>query len=386
MRAQADAPCGGRNVRPRRFVPARTPRFCRAAPIACVALAGCLQICCSAQNATGSRPVVAVAEITDAGGLGTGADGRRLNVRFTEAVRSTLESKSGGRFILTDPPAPGDTSGTAPQMIVEGDLSHIASTARDGGAYVCALRLYLAGKPRVLLADWVAEADTLRYLTGNLSDNRGVDPQGAVAELCDRLIVAILGGESAVDRDTLGALVAKSASVSHLNVTLQQDAASTPGQVPAGQPYRLNIDSGDPGVVYVLGIDPDGATREIVAPDAGHQSVIAPGHPVLVPESSPLVADSTTVPVDRDYIVLVHRTVSDSAMPASDLSMDPSVPVKLIGRGPTDPSPDDPAVASLCSAISNAPEGSWLATRVAVHIVPAPPAPTVPPAPAPAVK
>jgi hypothetical protein len=323
------------------------------------------------------QAVVQVKPLHDAGGLAAvSADGDTINVSYTEAIRRYLTT--GGYTVVDKPP-----KGSSPAYSVEGDLSHLTVDAAGNGPYLCVLRLFAENGKHTLIGQWAGVAQSLRYLTANLNETEGVDSEGLLGELGGKIAEAIRASSDTTGAATFAAIVDVASQPDLIDafpvVIPDPTAASTAhigqpetppqGQIHAGDKFRLQIRSTEPGNLVIVGLGPNGEPRDVLIPDDAHAVTVQADKPVVIPADTPILADNAQAPFDLKFVVLEHRAASANPVEAT---VDDELPVRVL-RGtspPSSPTPHDASVSLLLRRILADPPHTWIAHPVTLHVVP----------------
>ncbi len=124
-----------------------------------------------------------------------GSNGLPLQQNLTTALLDYLNQKSRGLYVFAPEEQLRQKRALAPYSL-EGEIyafnpASNSSAAAAGANYRCVLRLYADGRPRKLLGQWTASANSLRFLTGNLAGDRRISRDGLIGELGRRVLAQI---------------------------------------------------------------------------------------------------------------------------------------------------------------------------------------------------
>lgn len=340
------------------------------------------------QESTGPLPSVQVhvRPLRDAGGLpDAGTNGQPVNERLGRALEIYLADVANGRYVVIDPsgkpvpPLPKSTAGgdmtakSLPTAVfsVEGELSHVESAEAEGGAYLCALRLFKEGSPRRLLGQWAGTAASLRYLTGNLRSVPDVDNAGLVGEIGKRLaqqIVAFSGPDQATQ---LAGIVASAPARPSLKMIVDGKPAAAEPSLANGTRYQVDIAPPTGGTVYAVLIDARGNARALEVPDAAHEIKIEAGQHLLMPAKDRSATADSSYGSPQSVVILIRKEKSGTVTQPRQVgggdnpdTAAPGGPVRILEGGATRTARVDPAVARLLDMAGADPPGTWLAARL----------------------
>lgn len=334
--------------------------------------------CCglsTAQPKDGAAAIaVRVQALRDAGGLPT--EGQPVNERLTRALELYLTDAGKDRFtVLTKADAAPEA---AVLFTIEGELSHAESAESEGGAYLCAVRLFKEGTPRRLLGQWAGSAISLRYLTGNLRSVPDVDNAGLVGEIGKRLVMQIMAFGGPSQATTLTKLVDSAAMRPTAKLVIEGKPQTAPGPTLVnGTNYQVEVTAPVDGTAYVVLLDGHGGAHAVEVPEPDHETKVEAGKSALIPyKDRPATADlshgspqSLVVLIRKENkggSTIAPRIVDNGPTPATTTTDNSTGknPIKILDGGTTRGARSDAAVARLLALAAGDQPGMWLAQRL----------------------
>ena len=356
---------------------------------AAVAVCASVGIPGASRAVLGSTPPDAslvVAPLRDAGGL-MGEEQMGLPGRLSQAFGKYLSRVASGQFqvVPSSREMTGET-GDSRHYVLEGALSRLQTGSPLGEGYLCVVRLLEVGNLRLLIGHWAATANTMRDLTGNLTCDPRVDPQGLVGELGRRVADAVVSSTSGQGVD-IAALVRESAHSAEPDVRVLADlSADSPrdGELLSGAPYRLSVFADHAGSVFILALDADGSATPLYLQDPGHEVNLDARTAALLPAGDALVAPVTTTTLHLRILVLV-RHKDAGVMPRAIVAWSRSLPaagnpdntqpasspaaVRVLDPAAALAAGGDQRVADLLKSAAADPPGSWNARVIDLVVV-----------------
>lgn len=308
-----------------------------------------------------------VPTLRDAGGLPAPAAGEpSLILSLTNGLRATLAEMSYGRVMV----AAVRPRGNATSWTLEGDISCV-SRGSDAKEYLCVVRLFQEGSPRILRGQWAGHAESLRFLTGNLG-MPGVHILGLFGEFSQSVLKVLDAAAELEDVQRLTALCTQVASTADTAVTFSRGETSLAQEdglpvVCSGAVCQLVVQSRDSlGYGFIIPGWTDARWLTLRALDG--QGTLAYGVASL---TFPVV----TRPTKLDVWVLLRTQKQSTAvsvlaatLPEALLTTD--APVALTPTTDATPSTPHSLAALACAILERDPPGSWVAQRVTVLVKP----------------
>lgn len=345
--------------------------------------------------AAAPKLTISVSTLRDLGGASyKGPDGKPLTERLASALRKYLSDGAEGRYTVGGIAGAAEAPKTAPKFVVEGDISAIEVGDADKRPYLLITRVFREdGKARRLVAQYAGSAQSLRDLTGNMTNQAGVSRMGLAGQMAKEIANAALAARGGTEE--FDALVKAATTVRRVTVDVLSEASGDQKprqQLVSGEKYRLRVNSQDAGSVYIVAVAADGRP---MTPYAQSEPLdVAQGAPVVLPPNSPFTAPKVNAPTTVEYIILVRKkkSTASSQMPSFDTrnmvaSAAPIAP--LFPRGAvrggqettstaiellTSTSPlvnkTDDGVENLVELSKTDGDSGWVGARVKITVVP----------------
>jgi hypothetical protein len=328
-------------------------------------------------------PILTINRLKYAGGpVEKGPDGRTLDARLTEALQQYLSEVAGNHFHVA---GTSKSPRSKVRLTLEGELSRVGPGGSETeGSFLCVLRLYREGNPRLIIGQWAGTAQTLRELTGNIRQDKRFDKMGLMGELSKRVAAAVSDTASMAQAAAFSALVeAASKNPKRIEVVVLSERpggqrGSGLTQVVIGDKYRVEVKSPEAGSVYIVALGPGGRPQSLFVP--GQEAVLTPNMATLVPSGAPLSVNGPPGATEQEIVVLVRQksaglaamspepvTTRPLEIAAKASLYEPDVPVQVVGGGDDPPIPADTGIARLLAAAAGDPPGTWIAQKITLQ-------------------
>lgn len=239
-----------------------------------------------------------VSDLRDAGGLPAPQNGvDPLNVRLSRGLRAYLQRASAGRYSVTGDGKIKDKN--ALRFAIEGDLSRV-NTGPQAGTYLCVLRVFREAThkntARRLIGQWAAVGDSLRYLTGNLREDRRVNASGIVGELGTRIVKTVSASPRSDEAAQFQSWLSRASIEGHLQVKTLPEAANAAAQRAELRLFTIALAEVAPPMAPETPAAPQTPTAETPAetPATGTPTTTEPPKTTELPTTEPKTTEPPT--------------------------------------------------------------------------------------------